>query len=176
MNALEKVIGHLVMTPNDIDFNVNTVKEKRYDGEEIEEIFITINVDDSKTITSSENYDEHYAITLFNYIEDKIHSALRYLGKQDELWQVRYNHYNQTFINQLEKDIEEIVKDFTLRKSQEDQTKYEFDVTIEASKRAPHLYVNIGTNLPEDEKRDLYYTLVDEHGYDNMVIDFDFTS
>lgn len=176
MNALEKVIGHLVMIPNGIDFNINTVKEKRYDGEEIEEIFITINVDDSKTITSSENYDGHYTMTLFDYIEDKIHDALRYLGKQDELWNVRYNHYNQTFINQLEKDIEEIVKDFSLRKSQEDQTKYEFDVTIEISKRTPHLYVTIETNLPEDEKRELYYSLVDTHGYDNMVIDFDFTS
>lgn len=173
MNAIEKLIGQLIMIPYGIDFNIEVINEKRYDGEMIEEIIVTVNVDDSKIVQNSENYDETYSKEITDYLDDKIQDSLKYINKQDVLLQVRYNHYNKTYMNQLEREFESIINDYILRASQEDRTKYEFDAFIDASRRAPHLFLTINTNLPDNRQKELWYKLGDEHGYDDLVIEFD---
>ena len=112
MNAIEKLIGQLIMIPYGIDFNIEVINEKRYDGEMIEEIIVTVNVDDSKNVQNSENYDETYSKEITDYLDDKIQDSLKYINKQDVLLQVRYNHYNKTYMNQLEREFESIINDY----------------------------------------------------------------
>lgn len=173
MNAIRKIIDHLVMRPHGIDFDLKIVNEKRYDGEMMEEIFITINVDDSKIISNSENYDEAYATSITDYLEDRISDSLKYIGKSDTYVNITYNHFNTSFLNEIEKDMENLVKDYMLRAAQEDQTKYLFNSYIDISSRAPHLFFIIESNLPDNRQKELWYKLVDEHGYDDFVIEFE---
>jgi len=174
MNAIEKLIGQLIMIPNRIDFSVEEVKDSISGMDDFAILKITINIDDSKIIRTSENYDEDYARTFMEYdIEDKVYSALKYINRQDNDVRIIYNHYNRTYMNQLEKEIESIVNDYILRASQEDRTKYEFDAFIDSSNRASHLFLTINTNLPDNRQKELWYKLVDEHGYDDLVIEFD---
>lgn len=174
MNAIEKVIGQLVMIPYGIDFNIEEIKDSISGTDEYSVLKININIDDSKIVRTSENYDDDYARTFMeDDIEDKIYSSLRYLSRQDNDVRIIYNHYNKTYMNQLEKEIESVINDYILRASQEDRKKYEFDAFIDASSRTSHLFLTINTNLPDNRQKELWYKLVDEHGYDNLVIEFD---
>jgi len=166
MNSIEKLIDQLVMKPYGIDFNIEQTKMNDYT--------ITINIDDSKLFYTSDNYDENYAQSIFNIdLEDKIYKSLKYISIPDNNVKIIYNHYNKTYMNQLEKEIESIVNDYTLRSSQKDRTKYEFDVFIDASNKAPHLFLTINTNLPDNRQKELWRKLLDEHQYDDLVIEFD---
>lgn len=174
MNAIEKLIGQLIMIPYGIDFSVEEVKDSISGMDDFITLKITINIDDSKIFRTSENYDEDYARTFTEYdIEDKVYNALKYINRQDSDVRIIYNHYNRTYMNQLEKEIESIVNDYILRASQEDRTKYKFDAFIDSSSRASHLFLTINTNLQDNRQRELWYKLVDEHGYDDLVIEFD---
>lgn len=171
INAIEKVIGQLVMLPLGIDFSVEEV-ERMLPGEPM--LKVIINIDDSKMISISDNYDEDYArIFMEDDIEDKIYGALRYIGMQDNYVIVNFNHYNTTYINQLEKETESIINDYVLRASQKDREKYKFDVSINSSFRTPTLFLNIKTNLPYSKREELFKKLLDDYSYDDLVIEFE---
>ena len=169
MSIYEKVLGELLFNPRGIDFEVKTIDATGLDlmGETI----IYIDVDDSKMIKTSKNYDSEYEELLNNFIEDKVYDILKYVGKQDDFWTVKYRHPNRQYRQELQKEVEEIIDDYLLEKSKTDNEKYNYSVRIVGPNRQPFLHILISTDMPRLYYRELHNILSDEHKYDNTYVE-----
>jgi hypothetical protein len=168
MSIYEKVLGQLLFNPRGIDFEVKTLEDTGWD--QTDETIIYVDVDDSKMIKTSKNYDSEYEKFIDDYLEDKIYDTLKYVGKQDEYWTVKYRYPNKSYLKELQKEVEEIVSDYLLEKSRVDGEEYNYSVRVVHPNNQPFYHILINTDMPKLYYRELHNILSDEDKYDNTFI------
>jgi hypothetical protein len=168
MSIYEKVLGQLLFNPRGIDFEVKTLEDTGWDH--TDETIIYVDVDDSKMIKTSKNYDSEYEKFINDYLEDKIYDTLKYVGKQDGYWTVKYRYPNKSYRKELQKEVEEIVSDYLLEKSRVDGEEYNYSVRVVHPNNQPFYHILINTDIPKLYYRELHNILSDEDKYDNTFI------